>query len=95
MPSDAKGRASARRGPAFKPAPLACADKLAIDITDLATLTSLSTRTLRRLDAGRAIPGRVSIGRRVLFQTEVIRAWVRAGMPDREGWSALQKGARH
>ena len=58
-------------------------DKLLIDMTELAHLTSLSIRTLRRLDASRDIPGRVAVGRRVLFQTEIIREWVRSGLPGR------------
>ena len=67
------------------------ADKLLIDMAELAHLTSLSVRTLRRMDACRDIPGRVVAGRRVLFQTEVIREWVRAGLPDQEHWAALQR----
>jgi hypothetical protein len=67
------------------------ADKLLIDMAELAHLTSLGLRTLRRLDSSRDIPGRVVAGRRVLFQTEVIREWVRAGLPCREEWAALQR----
>jgi len=70
---------------------LAPPDKLLIDTAELARLTSLSVRTLRRLDASRDIPGRVVVGRRVLFQTEIIREWVRAGLPGRERWEALLK----
>jgi predicted DNA-binding transcriptional regulator AlpA len=70
-------------------APLA--DKLLVTMAELAHLTSLSVRHLRRLDSSRDIPGRVAVGRRVLFQTEAIREWVRAGLPDREQWAALQK----
>jgi hypothetical protein len=72
----------------------ACPDtgnKLLIDMAALAHLTSLSVRHLRRLDSSRDIPGRVVVGRRVLFQTEVIREWVRAGLPGREQWAAIQK----
>jgi hypothetical protein len=64
---------------------------LLIDFAGLAWLTSLGVRTLRRMDADRHIPGRVVCGRRVLFQTEMIREWVRAGLPDREQWAALQR----
>lgn len=71
------------------PSPL---DKLLFDLPELARLTSLSVRHLRRLDSSRDIPGRVVCGRRVLFQTEIIREWVRAGLPDREHWSAMQAG---
>jgi hypothetical protein len=60
-------------------------------MAELSHLTSLSVRTLRRLDSSGDIPGRVAVGRRVLFQTEVIREWVRAGLPDREEWAALQR----
>jgi hypothetical protein len=67
------------------------ADKWLIDMAGLAQLTSLSVRHLRRLDSSRDIPGRVAVGRRVLFQTEVIREWVRAGLPGRDQWAALQR----
>ena len=66
------------------------ADKLLINMAELARLTSLSIRHLRRLDSSRDIPGRVVVGRRVLFQTESIREWVRAGLPGQNQWNALQ-----
>jgi hypothetical protein len=66
-------------------------DKLLIGIAELAVRTSLSVRTLRRLDASGDIPGRVVVGRRVLFQTEIIREWVRAGLPDHDRWAVIQK----
>jgi hypothetical protein len=65
--------------------------KLLIDMAELAYLTSLSIRHLRRLDSSQNIPGRVACGRRVLFQTEIIREWVRAGLPGRDEWAALLK----
>jgi hypothetical protein len=72
------------------------ADKLLIEMTDLAHLTILSIRHLRRLDSSRDIPGRVIVGRRVLFQTEIIWEWVRAGLPGREQWAVLQlRNGRH
>jgi hypothetical protein len=71
--------------PAGEPAPLL------IDMAELARLTSLSIRTLRRMDASREIPGRVAVRRCVRFQSEVIVAWVRAGLPGREHWTALVK----
>lgn len=72
-------------------APATRAEKLLIGVEDMAHLTSLSVRTLRRLDASRDIPGRVVVGRRVLFQTEIIREWVRAGLPSHDEWTALLK----
>jgi predicted DNA-binding transcriptional regulator AlpA len=74
-----------------QPAGLSPLDKLLIDLAELAQLTSLSVRHLRRLDSSGDIPGRVALGRRVLFQTEVIREWVRAGLPDGGQWAALQR----
>jgi hypothetical protein len=78
-------------GQAPGPAALSPLDKLLIDIPEVGQLTSLSVRHLRRLDSSRDIPGRVVHGRRVLFQTEIIREWVRAGLPDRDHWAALQR----
>jgi hypothetical protein len=66
-------------------------DRLLIDMAELARLTSLSVRTLRRMDSVRDIPGRVVVGRRVLFQTEIIREWARAGLPGGDQWAAMQK----
>jgi hypothetical protein len=72
------------------PAPvLSLADKLLVDVADLATLTGLGVRTLRRMDAARDIPGRITCGRRVLFKTEIVREWVKAGLPARDRWVAL------
>jgi hypothetical protein len=82
---------AAPSGQAPGPAALSPLDQLLIDISELAQLTSLSVRHLRRLDSSGDIPGRVVHGRRVLFQTEVIREWVRAGLPDHEHWAALSR----
>jgi hypothetical protein len=73
------------------PAATSLADKLLIDVGELARVTSLSVRHLRRMDSSGDIPGRVALGRRVLFQTEIIREWVRAGLPGRDQWAALQR----
>jgi hypothetical protein len=82
---------AAPSGQAPEPAVRSPLDKLLISLAELAQLTSLSVRHLRRLDASSDIPGRVVHGRRILFQTEVIREWVRAGLPDREHWTGLLK----
>jgi hypothetical protein len=62
--------------------PLASDDRLMIDVRELARLTSLSVRTLRRMDSCQAIPGRVVVRRRVLFQLAAVREWVEAGCPE-------------
>lgn len=76
---------------AEKTTPLSPLDKLLISFAELAQLTSLSERHLRRCDASRDIPGRLTHGSRVLFRTEVIRDWVEAGMPNRDQWASLMK----
>jgi hypothetical protein len=71
--------------------PAAHDDRLLIDVCELSRLTSLSVRTLRRMDSCGDIPGRVVVRRRVLYQLEIIREWVRLGLPDRETWQAGRK----
>jgi hypothetical protein len=73
------------------PAADAPLERLLLDMADLAGLLGLSVRHLRRMDCVGDIPGRVTVGRRVKYQTEIIREWVRAGLPDRETWAALQR----
>jgi excisionase family DNA binding protein len=88
MPAETIPIPAAAPGQAPEGAAPSPADKLLIDVAELAYLTGLSVRTLRRLDSSRDIPGRVAVGRRVLFQTEAIREWVRAGLPCRDQWPA-------
>jgi hypothetical protein len=66
-------------------------EPLLVDLAGLSGLVRLSVRHLRRLDASGDIPGRVTSGRRVLFQLDLIREWVRAGMPDRAHWLRTHK----
>jgi hypothetical protein len=68
-------------------------DRLTWGIPDLHELTGISIRHLRRMDACGDIPGRITVGRLVLFSAEIIRQWVRDGMPDRERWERLQRAA--
>jgi hypothetical protein len=76
------------------PSPLP-AEKLLISVLELARLTSLSTRSLRRLDSSRDVPGRVMCGRAVRFQLEVIREWVRLGMPPHKSWPRAWIDTQH
>jgi hypothetical protein len=90
MPSDTVRILAEPSGLVPGTAPPLPLDKLLVGLPQLARLTSLSLRHLRRLDSSRDIPGRVTCGRRVLFQTDIIQAWVRAGLPCRDKWAALQ-----
>jgi hypothetical protein len=77
--------------PAPAPAAVPLSERLTWRFADLSALTSISERHLRRLDADRDIPGRLTCGRRVLFVAETVRQWIREGMPDRERWEALRR----
>ncbi len=66
-------------------------EKLAYTMPDLAALTGLSQRTLWTLNKEGSLPGRCKVGRRILFTASIIRAWVEAGMPDKETWETLQR----
>jgi predicted DNA-binding transcriptional regulator AlpA len=78
---------STRDVPAAAPPP----ERLLLDMNDLAVMLGLSLRHLRRMDCVGDIPGRVKVGRLVKFRAETIHEWVRAGLPDRETWAALQQ----
>jgi hypothetical protein len=93
MPTESIPVSVTQNGQTGDPVVLSVAGKLLIDMAQLSALTSLGVRTLRRLDASRDIPGRVVVGRRVLFQTEIIREWVRAGLPEHEQWAVLLRRA--
>lgn len=77
-----------------EPTPTPDADMLAVDIPWIAKRTPVSVRHLRRLDSSRDIPGRFVAGRRVLFQADVIRRWIAAGMPDRQTFELLAKRSK-
>jgi hypothetical protein len=83
--------------PEVAPAPTAVplVERLTWTLSDLSALTGVSLRHLRRLDADRNIPGRLTVGRKVLFTAELVREWIRSGMPDTERWEQLQRAAQH
>ena len=50
-------------------------------IVNVADLTQASVRHVRRLDARRVIPGRITIGRLVRFHRQLVDEWIAAGCP--------------
>ena len=64
---------------------------LLIDMIELSRLTSISVRTLRRLDANREIPGRVSVRRCVRYYAQIVHNWIAAGLPHPDRWPGLGK----
>ena len=51
------------------------------DIIDVATLTRLSDRTIRRLYSAGEMPAPVRAGRAVRFRAADIDRWIAAGLP--------------
>lgn len=76
------------------PAPSPEAEMLAFDIAAIARMTTLSVRHLRRLDCCGDIPGRFTVGRRVLYKADVIRRWIGLGMPDKATFESLVKRSK-
>src|SRR5262249_6755529 len=72
--------------PALATSAVPLGERLAWSLGDLATLTGVSLRHLRRMDSGRDVPGRFTVGRKVLYSAETVRTWVAAGMPDKQAW---------
>ncbi|MFO0881416.1 MAG: hypothetical protein U0840_29300 [Gemmataceae bacterium] len=66
-------------------------EPLAVDMAQLARLTSFSVRHLRRLDSSRDIPGRFGSGRSVRFRLADIKQWVHHGMPNKARWTLLER----
>ncbi len=66
-------------------------EPMLFDCKALMMLTSLSLRTIRRLDSNGDIPGRVRVGRRILFDAGIIREWIKLAMPDRQTWRSFGK----
>lgn len=64
--------------------------RLVVDAKRLAKLLGLGVRTIRTHDAGGKIPAPIRIGGRVVWSIDEIRAWLRAGAPDRATWTAIR-----
>jgi excisionase family DNA binding protein len=51
------------------------------DSPDVARVLGVSLRNVRRMDARRAIPGRMTIGRLIRYRRDAVDQWVAAGCP--------------
>jgi excisionase family DNA binding protein len=54
----------------------AAPNAMLVDMAELARLMSVSKRTIKRLHAGRKIPGVVELGRSVRFYLPKVKAWL-------------------
>lgn len=67
---------------------------LAVDARRLAKLLCLGLRTVRTLDAAGKLPTPFRCGNRKLWDVSDVRAWMRAGAPDRAAWDVMKRAAR-
>jgi predicted DNA-binding transcriptional regulator AlpA len=61
------------------------------DIDALASLLSRSIPSLRRDDAAGRLPQAVRLGGSKRWRRAEIEAWIEAGCPERERWSAMRQ----
>jgi len=61
-----------------------------VDARRLAKLLCAGIRTVRTWDAAGKLPAPIRIGGRVVWHLDEIRAWLNAGAPDRETWTAIR-----
>lgn len=62
---------------------------LVVDARRLARLLCAGVRTVRTWDAAGKLPAPIRIGGRVVWRVSEIRAWLKAGAPDRKTWAAM------
>jgi hypothetical protein len=66
--------------------------RLAVGARNLARMLDLSLRSLRGMDAAGRIPKGIYLGARKVWYVREIRAWLKAGAPDRATWELLRDG---
>lgn len=67
--------------------------RLALDAAGLATACGISRRSVCTLAAAGKLPAPVRLGDRVVWYLPEVRAWLRAGAPDRATWEAMKAAA--
>lgn len=72
------------------PAPQAAQQALAVDSFGAAALVGVSESHWRVMLAGGRIPSGFRLGRRRLWSTDELRAWIAAGAPTADRWRAIQ-----
>jgi excisionase family DNA binding protein len=75
-----------------RPSPPDAILSASIDTEEIARQLHTSHRTVRRLDALRAIPGRFTIGRLVRYHRELVLEWIAAGCPIPDSGKAVARG---
>lgn len=67
---------------------------LTVDARRLSVMLGIGLRTLRTWDAAGRLPEPVRIARSVLWRLDEVRAWLDAGAPDRQTWSAMRSARK-
>lgn len=63
-----------------------------LTIKDIARLTKISERALRRWDSSGKMPRPIRRGQRIVrWPADVIEQWIVGGMPDRERFEAMRE----
>ena len=73
--------------------PAAGALPIAVDAKGAAALFSVADRTWRRWHSAGLVPAPQRCGGRVLWRTEELESWARAGMPSRPRWNEQRESA--
>ena len=63
-----------------------------LTLKDIARLTKIAERTLRRWDMAGRMPQPIRCGKRIIrWRVDVIERWIVTGMPDRKTFEAKSK----
>ena len=57
-------------------------------------LGGVGIRSIRTWDAGGRLPRPIKLGARTVWLLSEVKAWLRAGAPDRAEWERLRRAAR-
>ena len=68
----------------------AAGDPVLLTAREAARLCGFSLRTWWRLDSAGKIPAAIRFGRSKRWSAETLRAWVKAGCPDRKCWESMR-----
>ena len=69
--------------------------RLTVKARALADMLGVSTRYVRRKDVEGKMPAGVLFGRCRLWYIDEIRAWIKAGCPDRATWESTRENYRY
>jgi len=61
-------------------------DRWLLSAEDLADRFGVAPSTIRRQTAAGKFPQPVRVGRRILWRSDEVRAWIREGCPPRSRW---------